>query len=212
MNSIQKRLKAFWALRKKDDWTSALFWLPVIIIVIKFIVFPILSLITGAPLPIVIIESCSMYHGSEFEKWWSINSDLYAFHNITKEEFQSFKHISGLNKGDIIILWGKASYQKGDIIVFNANSAQQSYPIIHRIIHENPLGTKGDNNNLQLIANADGSNNKARVDETNISSERIQGKAIARIPYLGWIKLVFFEFLKRPEERGFCRETTQPKL
>ena len=210
---IREALKKYWDLRKRDDWKSMLFWFPVIIIAIKFIIFPLLSLITGTPLPIVIVESCSMYHGSSFNEWWGINSDLYALHNISKEQFTSFSQTNGLNKGDIIFIWGKSSYHLGDIIVFNANAGStQSYPIIHRIVRENPIGTKGDNNNLQLVATDDFSNNLGRVDETNIARERIQGKAVFRIPYLGWVKLFFFDFFKSAGERGFCHETTQPKL
>ncbi|MEK6825918.1 MAG: hypothetical protein AABY00_03975 [Nanoarchaeota archaeon] len=211
--NFRKGIKTFWELRKRDDWKSLLFWIPVILITIKFIIFPILYLITGTSLPIVIVESCSMYHGSSIDKWWGIHGDLYALYNISKEQFQEFPFVGGLNKGDIIIVWKKKEYHKGDIIVFNANSgSSQMYPIIHRIIKENPFGTKGDNNNLQLVTNTDFSNNKAKVDETNIIPQRIQGKAIARIPYLGWIKLFFFDFFKRSEERGLCKETTQQKL
>ncbi len=210
---IREGLKRYWELRKRDDWKSMIFWFPVIVMVIKFIVFPLLSLITGTSLPVVIVESCSMYHGSDFKAWWSVNGDLYSLYNISEEQFRSFIFTNGLNKGDIIFLWGAKSYHEGEVIVFNANSrSSQSYPIIHRIVREYPTATKGDNNNLQLVANTEFSNNKAYVDETNISSDRIQGKAIVRIPYLGWIKLIFFEFMKRPEERGFCQETTQPKL
>ncbi len=206
-------LKYFWELRRRDDWKSMIFWFPVIIILIKFIVFPFLSLITGTSLPIVIVESCSMYHGNDFKNWWSVNSDLYAFYNTSESEFGSFKFVNGLNKGDIIFILGSSSYKKGDVIVFNANSGStQSYPIIHRIVHDNPTGTKGDNNNLQLVANSDFSNNKGKVDETNIDFERIQGKAVFRVPYLGWVKLFFFDFFKPSEARGFCHETTQPKL
>lgn len=213
MNGVQKGLKSFWELRKRDDWKSMIFWLPVIVLIIKLLVFPLLSWITGTSLPIVIVESCSMYHGQSFDRWWSVNSDLYALYNITEGQFETFRFMNGLNKGDIILLWGAPSYHLGEVIVFNANSElSQSYPIIHRVVHEHPIATKGDNNNLQLV-NKDGqSNNKAGVDETDISFDRIQGKAIARIPYVGWVKLIFFDWMKPASERGFCQEMTQPKL
>jgi len=184
-----------------------------IIIVIKFVLFPLLSLVTGTSLPIVIIESCSMYHEQVLDDWWGINGDLYSLYGVSKEDFKSYRFVNGLNKGDIIFLVGGKKYNKGDVIVFNAHpTASRYYPIIHRVVGTDPIETKGDNNNLQLVANPEFSNNRAGVDEINISISRIQGVAVGRIPYLGWVKLIFFDFMKPADERGFCRGSTQPKL
>ena len=88
--------------------------------------------------------------------------------------------------------------EEGDIIIFNAN---QKNPIIHRIINikeengEYIFSTIGDNNNGQLTF------------EKSISKDKIVGKASFRlVPYLGWVKLVFFEGSKPLSERGFCDE------
>jgi hypothetical protein len=50
------------------------------------------------------------------------------------------------------------------------------------------MATKGDHNGGQLIP----INNQFSTDETNISKNQVLGVAVARIPYLGWVKLFFF--------------------
>ena len=184
-------LKKFWRFLKEDTWQSWVVSIILIIIILKFAFFPLLSLITGAPLPLVVVESCSMYHESNFDAWWSQNAAWYEAKGITKSEFESYKLKNGLNKGDIVFVWGHSNYSKGDILIFNSNTR---YPIIHRIISLSPLATKGDHNSNQI-----------ENIETNINQEQIVGKAVFKIPAIGWIKLIFFEPFKNPEQRGFCR-------
>jgi signal peptidase I len=165
-----------------------------IIVIIKFIFFPLLSLATGTSLPLVVVESCSMYHESGFDSWWGQNAAYYESKNINESEFSSFSLKNGLNKGDIIIVNGAKNPEIGDIIIFNANSDSKAlHPIIHRVISENPLGTKGDHNFDQLAPG----NNVQNIDERNIKQEQVVGKAVFKIPYLGWLKLIFFS-------RGSC--------
>ncbi|PIN93630.1 signal peptidase I [Candidatus Pacearchaeota archaeon CG10_big_fil_rev_8_21_14_0_10_31_24] len=182
-------LKKTWKYLQKDTWDSWLVSLILIIILIKFILFPTLAYLTGTPLPLVVVESCSMYHNTNFNSWWEQNSLLYKTKNISLEEFNSFPLKRGLNKGDIIFVVASKEYKRGDIIIFNAKT---QYPIIHRIINSNPISTKGDNNANQLPF------------EKEISQKDILGKAVLKMPYLGWTKLIFFEPLKSPEKRGFC--------
>ncbi len=131
-----------------------------------------------------------MYHETSFNNWWESNKEFYKEKGIEKEDFLSFPLKNGLNKGDIIFVWGRTEYNKGNIIIFNANTR---YPIIHRIISENPLSTKGDHNSGQLPV------------EQDIEEDKIIGKAVGKIPYLGWVKLVFYDIFKTPDQRGFCR-------
>jgi hypothetical protein len=189
MQDFLKYPKQFYAYLKKDTWDSWLVSLLLIVVFIKFIFFPGLSLITGAPLPIVVVESCSMYHESGFEEWWNKNHAWYETNGIKKPEFREFSFKNGLNKGDIIFVWGHSEYQKGDIIIFNA---QAKHPLIHRIVTENPISTKGDHNSDQLNI------------EKNISEENIIGKSAIRVPLIGWLKLIFFEPFRSPSQRGFC--------
>ncbi len=189
--ALKESIKQFWAFLKKDTWQSWLVSLILIIVIIKFVFFPLLSLITSSSLPLVVIESCSMYHSSDFNEWWQGNKEWYESKDITISNFEEFSFKNGLNKGDIIFVIGKEKYKQGEIIIFNSET---KYPIIHRIISTSNLSTKGDNNPLQLDL------------EKDIQEELVIGKAVGKIPYLGWVKLIFFNFAKSPDERGFCSQ------
>lgn len=186
---IKEAAKKFWAFLQKDTWQSWIVSMILIVVFIKFIFFPALTLITGSSLPLVVVESCSMYHEIPFDSWWEKNAVFYEQRNITKSDFESFKFQNGLNKGDIIIVWGKSDYKIGDTIIFNAGT---QHPLIHRLIFQNPLATKGDHNSDQLSI------------EKSISEDAVIGKGIARIPFIGWIKLIFFDIFNPPSQRGLC--------
>jgi signal peptidase I len=197
--------KKFWFLLWKDDsFKGWIFSLVILFIFIKFIFFPGLSLVTGTSLPLAIVESCSMYHKgnlfANFDSWWERHDEKYSKFTINELDFQDFILKNGFNKGDIlfIIRANPEKLQEGDIIIFNAN---QKNPIIHRIIdirengEERIFSTIGDNNKGQLSF------------ENSVTEDMIVGKAVLRVaPYLGWIKLVFFEWQKPESERGFCSE------
>ena len=190
--------RRFWSFLKEDTWSSWIVSIILIIILIKFLIFPALSLATGTTLPLVVVESCSMYHPSDFNTWWAMNSNWYLSHNISKSDFESYGFKNGINKGDIIIVTGYSKISKGNVMIFNANSNNIQYPIIHRVISLSPLQTKGDNNNIPGAEQINGI-------ETNINKSQVVGKAILRIPYLGWIKLIFFEPFKPANQRGLCK-------
>jgi len=194
----------FWRFLQKDTWQSWVVSLVLLVVLIKFVFFPVLSLATGSSLPLVVIESCSMYHESGFDEWWDDHSGWYDARGIGKSMFKDFPFRNGLNKGDIIFVWGHSEYDSGDIIIFEPNlESTAQHPIIHRIVGEDPYETKGDHNSGQLVSGS--SLNSQNIDETNIAEEQIIGKSVLRIPYLGWIKLVFFEPMRPAGERGFCR-------
>jgi len=202
---LKKYFDKFWFLVWKDDsfkgWLLSILF---IFILIKFIFFPTLSLITGTALPLAIVESCSMYHDgnvfSNFDGWWQKHEFKYSPHIINNLDFQDFAFKNGFNKGDILFLI-KAKPEKikvGDVIIFNAGIQN---PIIHRVMTiENTDGkytfsTIGDNNNAQLSL------------EKEISSEQLVGKALPiRLPYIGWLKLIFYEPARPAYEKGFCDE------
>jgi signal peptidase I len=187
-------LRKFWDFLKEDSWPSLLVFLIISIIFIKFIFFPALSFITGTPLPLVIVESCSMYHHEKgFEKIFD-ESKIYEDYEINLDNTKNWDFQEGLNKGDVIFVIGPNNLKKGDVIIFEGG---ESHPIIHRLIKDKePYSTKGDNyktNPYQL------------TNEKEISEDQLIGKAVFRIPYLGWIKLIFFEHQRNPNERGFCK-------
>jgi len=198
---IKDVLKKTWNFIWNDN--SIWSWLVALVlafIIVKFIFFPLISFILGTPLPLVVIESGSMHHqdGSLFraitgigitssdsvESWYSKNGNWYSNRNITSKDFASWRYDWGMDKGDIVVVYGKKSknIKLGDVIIFNA---EQKYPIIHRVVKIEErngkfyFATKGDNNADQLPI------------EKDISEDAILGVALMRIPKIGWIKLLF---------------------
>jgi len=202
-NKLKNFLKKFWFIVWKDDsfkgWVISILF---IFIVIKFVLFPLISLVAGSSLPLAIVESCSMHHKntlvSDYDEWWENNQNKYLGFEINKSEFEDFKLKRGFTKGDILFITGvdKGELEKGDVIVFKAGRQR---PVIHRIVsieeenRERYFSTLGDNNPNQLPS------------EKKISFDQVVGKASFRIaPYIGWVKLVFYEPLRPGSERGFC--------
>lgn len=193
-------LKKFWHFLKQDTWQSWIVSLILLVVIIKFILFPTLSLVTGTQLPFVVVQSCSMYHGTSFDDWWRYNGEWYVKRNITKSEFESFTLKDGFAKGDVIFVIGRTQPKIGDVIIFQTSDSTAPYPVIHRVVSQNPYQTKGDHNQGQL---QDG-NNAQGIDERNIPPSAIVGKSVFKIPFVGWIKLIFFEPFRPASERGFC--------
>lgn len=214
-DSIRKSWRWIWDSDSILSWIIALV---LIFVFVKFIFFPLLSLAMGTFLPLAGVESSSMDHQivkddygrltlcgrtysqqdvekKNFDDYWDICGDWYENMNITKEEFSKFPLSNGFRKGDIIIVWGRFTPKIGDIIIFKANQDSSApRPIIHRIVSIDKneiMQTKGDHNSEQLK----GSNNNYGTDETDIKQEQIIGKAIFKIPYLGYVKLWATEFL-----------------
>lgn len=190
--------KKIWRFIWDED--SIWSWLANIVLaflLIKFIVYPGLGFVLGTQFPIVAVVSGSMEHKTPFETWWNgecctnqqcttknQHEDIYKKHSITKENFVTFPHTSGFNKGDIMILKGANEIKQGDVIVFMAEGRQD--PIIHRLIKitDRSYTTLGDNN-CGSIADF----------EKTIRQEKIIGKAFIRIPLLGWLKIFFVDLL-----------------
>ncbi|MFW5872198.1 MAG: signal peptidase I [bacterium] len=200
-----RRLKAYHNLKhhykKVSDFLnedSILSWIANIalaFVLIKFIIYPFLGLIFATPYPIVAVVSGSMEHHGSFDDWWesptllnngrSTQEEYYGKYGIDRNNFLMFPFSNGFNTGDIMVLRGadKENIDVGDIIVFRAREGE---PIIHRVIEKNINGesvtfrTKGDNNPMSYDF------------ESEIPYESVIGKAIFRIPYLGYVKIWFF--------------------
>jgi len=175
--------KKVWYFIWKDD--SLLSWIVNIILaflIVKFLIFPGLGLVLDTSHPVVAVVSESMNHQGNFDDWWERHGRWYMSRDISKEIFQEWQLKNGFSKGDIIFLRGADEIDIGDVIVFNANSAN---PIIHRVVGKNgeDYRTKGD-------ANEDSSR---VLREDNVSQDRILGKALFRVPFLGWIKVLASE-------------------
>ncbi len=201
-----------WAAKKVWDflWNEDSLWswlvsLALAFIIVKFIFFPALSLMLGTSLPLVVIESSSMHHqGSLFktitgfglfeqdsiESWYEDNYRWYQDRGLTLDDVKKWRFESGMDKGDIIVVYGKNidELELGDVVIFEAG---QRRPVIHRVVdiyeegNETFISTKGDNNDGQLSF------------EITISSDQLIGTALIRIPKIGWVKLVFVELIQK---------------
>ena len=201
---FKKLLKRVWHFIWEED--SIWSWIANVIlafILIKFIVYPGLGFILSTSHPVVAVVSESMEHNINFYDWWEENKEWYIENGISKEEFEKFPLKNGFNKGDIMVLVGKKPGQikLGDVIVFVSHRERpRNDPIIHRVVNKFDNGayvtlkTKGDNNEGQI----NGCNEKENecTNETDILEEQLIGKAVLRIPFLGYIKIWFVEALK----------------
>jgi len=174
IGKCRKIFKKIWHFLHEDSWLSFIATLILAFVIIKFIFFPGLSMITGTSLPLVIVESCSMYHHNDgFENMFS--SPIYENNGIFLRDTKEWIFQNGFSKGDIIFVVGPENIKVGDVIIFNAGA---NHPLIHRVISINgdSYSTKGDNyktNAGQLSS------------EISISEEQILGKALFKVPVIG---------------------------
>jgi len=180
-------LKRIWFFIWHED--SIWSWIANIIIalvLVKFIIYPGLGLILSTQFPIVAVVSSSMEHNADFDEWWSTSSEWYVENGITREQMIKYPFHNGFNKGDIMVLKGVKSenLEMGQILVFIGNSKD---PIIHRVVDK-----KTENNKYMFTTKGD-NNPKPYPDigETAITEEKLLGKAIFRMPFLGWVKIIF---------------------
>lgn len=203
MHHFKKTLKKIWHFIWESD--SVWSWIVNIIlafILIKFIVYPGLGFALQTSHPVVAVVSGSMEHkmvekGSiyeicgkgfdekqrmTFERYWETCGPWYSDHtDITKEEFKEFMFSNGFNTGDIMVLKGvdPEDVNVGDTIVYVSPS--EPHPIIHRVVGIS------DDGKYRLVMKGDHNGGADRGGDY-ISSDRIIGKAVFRIPFLGWIK------------------------
>lgn len=191
---FKKLLKKTWWFIWEDD--SIWSWIVNIIlafVLIKYIVYPGLGFLLSTSYPIVAVVSSSMEHDGSFDDWWSSQEKWYLDNDISRDQFVNFNFKNGFNKGDIMILYGRKprDIKVGEVIVFRSKRPD---PIIHRVVKkwgvngEYYFQTKGDHN-IDSIRSRE-------LDETNINEEQYLGKAVIRIPLLGYIKIWFVELIK----------------
>ena len=136
-----------------------------------------------------------MEHTGNLENYWSnpiccdsfcanqaVPGEYYSKSNIGFEDFKEFDFANGFNKGDIMILANAKNAEVGEVLVYLANRPD---PIIHRVIakNDNFYKTKGDNNC------------ESGDFEQRIPQEKVLGKAVWRLPLLGWVKIFAVELL-----------------
>lgn len=192
--SFKKSFKKLWHfLWEQDSLASWIANVVIAFVVIKFLVYPGLGLILGTPAPIVAVVSGSMEHDDRFVDWWNapsccdkacssqiIQKELYDKLQISDVIFRGFPFVNGFNKGDIMILYSPKNVKFGDVIVYGVSHRPD--PIIHRVVNienDDTYTTKGDHN--CGIAQF----------ETKVPRDRVIGKAVWRVPWLGWVKIAF---------------------
>ena len=194
--------KLWWFLWEDNSIWSWIVNVILAFVIIKFLFYPALGFVLGTSHPIVAVVSGSMEHPDGFDDWWSrpaccadaectskiSQGELYSKLGINKQEFLEFPFKHGFNKGDIMILWRPANIGIGDILVFRADHRLD--PIIHRVVAVDKLDdhttylTKGDHNC------------GSAAFERTVAKDKQIGKALFRVPFLGWIKIGFVELLK----------------
>ncbi len=189
-------------------------------VLIKFIIYPGIGLLLGTNYPVVAVVSGSMEHKAvrgvicgkmpeiykeDFDNFWEVCGDYYSAYNINKENFSEYPFKNGFNTGDIIVLLGKKpkDIKVGDVIVFKgAIYNSKPDPIIHRVVDKKTVEeeykeeyifqTKGDHNAGAI----NGCESDGCIYESKITESQIIGKAVFRIPFLGYIKIWFVDFLR----------------
>jgi len=204
---VKEHLKQFWNFFWHSDsiW-SWLLNIVVAFVLIKFVIYPLFGLMLGTGYPIVAVISESMEHGlssqqlcgqqfisykESFNNYWDVCGKWYENKNISSTQFQDFPFKNGFDKGDIILVLGKKpkNIEVGDVLIFQAGKPQ---PIIHRVIkkwEQNGVyyfQTKGDHNSDTI---------STFLGEHEINQQRILGTGVIRIPYLGWVKILFVQLV-----------------
>lgn len=190
--------KVWYFIWEDDSWASWFVNIILAFILIKFVVYPVLGLVLATSHPIVAVVSSSMEHDDGFDDWWQsaavcdsgpcTQERYYAQINVSKGEFRKFSFRNGFNTGDIMLLYGTKTSKigVGDVIVFAANRPD---PVIHRVIKimDKDAGrvftTKGDHNGGSYYF------------EAYIPEDSYIGRAVLRIPYMGYIKIGFVKLL-----------------
>ena len=194
--TIKQRGKQVWRFIWYDDSLAS--WLVNVVlafIIIKFIVYPVLGFALGTGYPIVAVVSSSMEHPGTFQDWWTSvcqypdnsqasQATIYSRMGIDQTMFSSFRFTNGFDRGDLMVLTGAQTADVGNILVYSAPGF--SDPIIHRII------AKRTDVNGQIVYDTKGDHNCGQGSyEQGITPDRVLGKAVLRVPWLGWIKIGF---------------------
>lgn len=205
---------------KGEDLLSHVLFFVVLFVLFKFILLPIIGFLMGTQYPMTVIVSSSMEQdlnsqsmcgesiSNDDSTYWDVCGDFYESNfNISKNNFSKYSYSSGLNRGDVIIVYGQ-NYQNieiGDVILFKGqdkviledNTEESLFylrygPIIHRVVDI-------ENNETGLFFTTKGDNNPAIMEkEINIPQEDVLGTAVFRIPYLGLINYYFYEYIIAP--------------
>jgi len=154
-------------------------WLFIIILILFYIVMQLTF-----PYFLSVVMSTSMQHES-------FSCEKYLKYNITCEDIASWPYQNGINQGDVVIIIPVNPYKDikvGDVILYRGLDGKD---ILHRVIK-----IVNESNKLYFVVMGD--NNPGPIPfqkEDKMEPERIIGKAIIRIPYLGIPKVLLVKFI-----------------
>lgn len=170
----------------EDSWASFLADAILIVLIGNFILYPGVGLLMGTDYPGVAVVSGSMdHHSQDFDAWWGEHKNQYASYNISTTDFDDYSFRNGFSKGDILIVIGEDEYDVGDVIVYT--TPLRAYPIIHRVVGKN--WTAGEGAAITTYSTKGDANSGQLGFETNIEPSQIHGRAVFKVPYLGWLKV-----------------------
>lgn len=179
--------KVWHFLWEEDSVLSWVVNIVVAFILVKFLVYPGLGLVLGTGFPVVAVVSGSMEHHGGFDSWWSNAHNWYEKDNVTYDEFSNFDFRNGFDTGDVMLLIGikPENVKIGEIIVYSPSNVNGP-PIIHRVVAFEKVNnkyyftTKGDNYRTNQVP-----------DYLPVPEDKVLGRAVFRIPLLGWVKIWF---------------------
>ncbi len=158
------------------DWAL---WIGVAIIVAT-IIGNVLAIFLGNQTPLVAVMSGSMVHDpASIPKHYA----WLEAKGFSQGQINAFPFPNGFNKGDVLIIFGAEDPTIGEVIVFHVPNS--NYPIIHRIVEKQESGnitlyrTKGDHN--------------PGLDPWLTPETAIEGKAVLKVPIVGFIKVIPIE-------------------
>jgi len=96
-----------------------------------------------------------------------------------------------INKGDLLFIQGvdPEDIEVGDVIVYDAHGlwvGAPEDPIVHRVID-----IKEDDGKLYFVTKGDANELK---DKEPVPENRVLGKVVGRIPYVGWVKIILTDY------------------
>jgi len=99
-------------------------------VIAVLILFLLMRLVLGSPMPLVVVTSGSMMHENNDWNIWLLD------HQIVQETIDGFPMTGGFSKGDIIVT-RRPDVTLGDIVIYKRdewNNDRAKDPIIHRVV------------------------------------------------------------------------------
>jgi len=190
-SSKRRKAKSGWrrvlsnVLLEVRDWAI---WIGIAIILAPILGW-LLTMFLGNATPLVAVMSTSMVHDWTTPR---VYTEWMVTNGINSEAMDSFPFKNGFDKGDVLVILAAkkpSDINVGNVIVFNAD---RKYPIIHRVIAIQ--ATRSNSTTMSYFYMTKGDHNPI-PDPWITPYNRVEGRAVFRIPYIGYIKVIPIEIL-----------------